>query len=108
VRVRYRDKKLEKRIRLAFQDFLRRYLQHVLPIGFNKVRHYGPFAPGNAARLKALRHQLQLTQKIRFKSLLVLVAISLSMDSQRCPVCGKGIMQRVLSLMVSSRNHSPP
>jgi hypothetical protein len=109
--VRYRDEEREKRVRLAPEEFLRRYLQHVLPKGFNKVRRYGLYAPGNAARLKALRHQLLLTQKIRLKTLLVLAALRHSMDNhrwQRCPVCGQGIMQRMLPLAATFHSRSPP
>jgi hypothetical protein len=109
--VRYRDEEQEKRVRLGPQEFLRRYLQHVLPKGFNKVRRYGLFAPGNAARLKALRHQLLLTQKIRLKTLLALAAIRPPMDNhrrQRCPECGQGIMQRMLPLAATFRSRSPP
>ena len=109
--VRYRGEEQEKRVRLGPQEFLRRYLQHVLPKGFNKVRRYGLFAPGNAMRLKALRHQLLLTQKIQLKTLLVLAAISRPVENhhwQRCPVCGQGIMQRMLPLTATFRNRSPP
>lgn len=109
--VRYRDEEQEKRVRLGPQEFLRRYLQHVLPKGFNKVRRYGLFAPGNAARLKTLRHQLLLTQKIRLKTLLVLAAIRRPRANhrrQRCPVCGQGIMQRMLPLTARLRSRSPP
>lgn len=38
---------------LAAEEFLRRFLQHVLPKGFVKVRYYGLFSP-------SLRHQLPL------------------------------------------------
>ena len=31
-------------------EFVRRFLLHVLPSGFRKVRHYGLYAPGNAKR----------------------------------------------------------
>jgi hypothetical protein len=111
VGVRYRDEKQEKRVRLGPQEFLRRYLQHVLPKGFNKVRRYGLFAPGNATRLNALRHQLLLTQKIRLKTVLVLAAISRPMENHRwprCPVCAKGNMRRMLPLTTTFRNRSPP
>ena len=40
----YRDGGKSKRIRLAVQEFLRRWLQHVLPRGFVKVRTYGLLA----------------------------------------------------------------
>ena len=109
--VRFRDEEQEKRVRLDPQEFLRRYLQHVLPKGFNKVRRYGLFAPGNATRLKTLRHPLLLTQKIRLKTLLILAALSRPMKNhrrQRCPVCAQGAMRRMLPLAATFRSRSPP
>jgi hypothetical protein len=41
-------------------EFIRRFLQHVLPKGFVKVRYYGFFAPGLRGRLKTIRQQLPL------------------------------------------------
>jgi hypothetical protein len=40
---RTRDRKV---CRLHPQEFIRRFLQHVLPHGFVKIRHYGLLAPG--------------------------------------------------------------
>jgi hypothetical protein len=43
------------------QEFIRRFLLHILPSGFVKIRHYGLMAPGNAKDkfelAKALLHQ---------------------------------------------------
>ena len=39
-------------------EFIHRFLQHVLPKGFVKVRYYGFFGPGLRSRLAALRQQL--------------------------------------------------
>jgi hypothetical protein len=39
-----------KRLRLSGQEFLRRFLQHVLPTGFQRVRHYGWLSPAAKAR----------------------------------------------------------
>ena len=46
-----------KTLRLAGEEFLRRFLQHVLPTGFQRVRHYGwrsPAARKRWHRLQAL------------------------------------------------------
>ena len=42
----YRDAHKSKVMRLTSEEFLRRYLQHILPVGFRKIRYYGLFAPG--------------------------------------------------------------
>jgi hypothetical protein len=36
-----------KRMTLATDEFIRRFLIHVLPHGFHRIRHYGLFANGN-------------------------------------------------------------
>lgn len=43
-------------VELDGAEFVRRFLLHVLPSGFRKVRHYGLYAPGNAkVKLEAAR-----------------------------------------------------
>ena len=41
-------------MRLAPQEFMRRFLLHVLPDGFHRIRHYGFFAKGERGRNFAL------------------------------------------------------
>jgi len=43
---------------LEAEEFIRRFLQHVLPRGFVKVRYYGFLAPGCRSRLSLVREQL--------------------------------------------------
>ena len=43
---------------LSAEAFIHRFLQHVLPKGFVKVRYFGFFAPGCRQRLTVLRQQL--------------------------------------------------
>lgn len=40
---------------LSAEEFIRRFLQHVLPKGFVKVRYYGFFSPGLRCRLRQSR-----------------------------------------------------
>ena len=60
VTFRYRDTETgtEKRCTLSPQEFIHRFLQHVLPKGFVKVRYYGFFAATQRTRLVSLRQQL--------------------------------------------------
>jgi len=43
---------------LAVQEFIHRFLQHVLPKSFVKVRYYGFLSAGHRAQLAAIRQQL--------------------------------------------------
>jgi hypothetical protein len=56
----YRRKGREryKTMALAVPEFIRRFLLHVLPSGFHRIRHYGLFANGGRTRNIALARQL--------------------------------------------------
>ena len=43
-----------KTLRLSGEEFLRRFLQHVLPAGFQRVRHYGWLSPAARKRWQRL------------------------------------------------------
>jgi len=60
VQFRYKDsrQKAWKTMTLPAEEFIRRFLQHVLPAGFHKVRYYGIFAPCNRDLLKRARQLL--------------------------------------------------
>ena len=47
-----------KVMRLAVSEFIRRFLMHVLPDGFHRIRHYGLFANGHRADKLALCRSL--------------------------------------------------
>jgi len=57
---RYQDSQTRqtKLCTLPVEAFLHRFLQHVLPKGFVKVRYYGFFAPGRRRPLAALQQHL--------------------------------------------------
>lgn len=100
----------QRTLTLAPAEFIRRFLLHVLPPGFVKIRHYGLWASGNiATRLTAARlilapdapppaapptqdldHEGDDDQLDWQKRLLLLVGI----DVTRCPRCGEGRMIR--------------
>jgi hypothetical protein len=64
VTFRYRDSATRnwKTSTLPAEEFIRRFLQHVLPKGFQKVRYYGFFSPGQRHRLHHARHLLGATR----------------------------------------------
>jgi hypothetical protein len=78
-----------KRLTLDAEEFLRRFVQHVLPRGFVKIRHYGLLANGQReARLTRCRRLLLVAT--------VAAAAAPSADTVRikpaqprcCPECG--------------------
>ena len=48
----------QRTMTLPALEFIRRFLQHVLPKGFHKVRYYGLWAPVNTRLLRLLRYRL--------------------------------------------------
>lgn len=100
VTFRYRDTETaaEKRCSLAAPEFIHRFLQHVLPKGFVKVRYYGFFAATQRAKLIAL--QQQLSQCTAFRSFPEIPSASppTSLPHQfLCPQCGQPMLvQRTL------------
>jgi hypothetical protein len=85
-------------VTLAAEEFLWRWLQHVLPRGFVKIRHYGLLANrGRAARLALCRALLALWSVLRA---LVGVPPAASAAGARrgCPVCGSEQWLRVTEL----------
>jgi hypothetical protein len=98
VTFRYRDTETgaEKRCTLQAEEFIHRFLQHVLPKSFVKVRYYGFFAPTLRARLTALRDSL-LPQADLIAQHTPKTAISpgsppLLPHSILCPHCGQPML----------------
>jgi hypothetical protein len=56
----YADDHRHKTMSLPAEEFLRRFVQHVLPKGFVKVRHYGLLANRNRAERLDVSRQLLL------------------------------------------------
>lgn len=77
-------------MKLPAQEFLRRYLQHVLPQGFHKVRYYGFLSPGNRRVLKRLQYLLE--ERRREKAAKSEATPDPPQAERRCPCCKEGIM----------------
>jgi Putative transposase/Transposase zinc-binding domain len=53
-----------RRMTISAEEFLRRFLQHVLPRGFQKVRHYGFASATRRARYKNVRWLVTLAMRL--------------------------------------------
>jgi len=92
-----------KKMTLSGKEFLRRYLQHVLPQGFHKVRYYGLLSPANRIALK--RVQLLLTPRRKIKPDDIEETPEKLVDKHHlCPCCSEGIMVVIASLPRKSRS----
>lgn len=57
-------KKHWRKCSLKIVEFIRRYLQHVLPSGFTKVRHFGFMAPNSRTPLQRIRELICLLYEL--------------------------------------------
>jgi hypothetical protein len=87
---------------LTHEEFLRRFLLHVLPEGFVKIRHYGLFAPANV-NTKLVRARTLLTgndtssppvEKTAPRNFQEILLALTGIDITRCPRCKVGILVR--------------
>ena len=97
-----------KRATLPVDTFIRRFLAHMLPKGFVKVRSYGLLHPSKRPLLAEVRSILALqqtaaTQPRAVAALEPLVAVP---DVSRCPSCGQP-MQLVQTLPAKRQQERP-
>lgn len=99
VTLSYRDRKdsdRKKTMTLEAQEFIRRFLLHVLPDGFMRIRHFGFLA--NRAKKQALaqcRKLLDLEPPLPPSPILSakdLLLKIIGVDLSRCPCCREGTM----------------
>ena len=88
-----------KEMELEGVEFLRRYLDHVLPRRFQRVRHYGLHHSSQRPKLAIVRSLLGLAAQLPVIEPLKLRAwlreILGEEEPFRCPYCGRGIMEVV-------------
>ena len=81
---------------LEVDEFLRRFLLHIVPRGFMRIRHFGLLANrtrrGTLMRCRALLGQVP-PEDAQPESVAVLLQRLTGIDLSRCPVCGEGRMQ---------------
>jgi predicted Zn-ribbon and HTH transcriptional regulator len=102
----YRDRKNQDRKRamtLDAHEFIRRFLLHVVPKGFVRVRHFGFLANRSKSLLSKCRQLLNLSftvPKLPQRSVQDLMLQLTGIDISRCPVCQQGTLVFVANLPV--------
>jgi Putative transposase/Transposase zinc-binding domain len=112
VSFRWKDYRIEgperwKTMTLAPAEFIRRFLIHVLPRGFHRIRHYGLFANGNrAANIARARKLLAVAPALQTND----AEASASAEPEQpcvlprpCPCCGG----RMIVIEVFARGETP-
>ena len=111
VTFRYKDYRIDgpgryKTMTLSTHEFIRRFLIHVLPKSFHRIRHYGLFANGQrAANLTRARELLHVPPPATASQTVETVtdAGETRADPHPCPCCGG----RMLVIEVFARGCAP-
>ncbi len=109
----YRDRSDEnktKELTLTAEELIRRYLLHILPSGFMKIRYYGFLASTNKKdSIPFIQQLLEPNFKNTEQQVETIQEIMLRLtgnDISRCPECGKGEMIYTVDLPVLALNSS--
>jgi hypothetical protein len=107
----YRDRadhNREKFLTLSAEEFLRRFLLHVLPASFMKIRHIGFLANARKKHdLQRCRELLHVDEvKPEKKSTRELLRELTGLDLERCPRCAEGRMVTVTEIPKRKFNSS--
>jgi len=86
---------------LDAMEFIRRFMQHVLPHGFMKIRHYGLLSSNSSTPIEKVRELISVV----FEVVKLIVAPVLPKSNfVTCKHCGHA-MQR--TRFISARNRAP-
>jgi hypothetical protein len=97
-----------KPLTLSVTEFIRRWLQHVVPGGFHRVRHYG-FLNGSSRRSNA---ELQLLIAVALGRLYYLLSTEQIVQAQptkmRCDGCGGPMVSLGYTPPPTEKGRAPP
>jgi putative transposase/transposase-like zinc-binding protein len=106
VRFRWRDYADGNRLKimeLEASEFLRRFLLHVVPDGFVRIRHFGLLAnhrrAANLARCRTLLAQAPPPPRLSPESVRDLMLRITGIDIDLCPICRQGSLRRRETLL---------
>ncbi|MBP2629033.1 MAG: family transposase [Firmicutes bacterium] len=101
-----KNKNQTKKVTLKGVEFIRRFLMHVLPKGFVKIRHYGLLANRNKKTKLELSRELKgsPTYKANFEGLGTeeILSIVIGRDINLCLSWGKGHLKPTYSLFIGA------
>jgi len=99
----YKDGNKTKSVTISGVEFIRRFLMHILPKGFVKIRHYGLLANRNKKTKLELCRKLTFSAiyKLQFEGLstLEVLCILLGRDVLLCPICKQKRLRIVKSFI---------
>jgi hypothetical protein len=113
LRVRADQHGAKRVIRIPGEQFVQRFMQHVLPQGFKRIRHYGLLAPAHKSQLLAsARAALDALapDPLAVESVRAFMRRVAKIDILRCPACRLGTLHLVLVVLPTPapRAHAIP
>jgi len=93
-----------RKMTVEAMEFVRRFLQHVLPSGFQKVRHYGFFHPQCKLQFEAVRWLASLHYDLVFLLLCHVQDVGIERPRLRCADCGGPL---VVTALVAPKDRFP-
>jgi len=79
----------QRTMALAPAEFIRRFLQHVLPTGFMKVRYFGFLSPSFSMPIEEVKGRIELAQGFALRAPQdALPEVSTARATMGCPHCG--------------------
>jgi hypothetical protein len=100
---RANGRKRAKVMTLATGEFIRRFLIHVLPSGFHRIRHYGLFASSKRAENIARARQLLAVPKPQSENAAAADSNEPQTPAHPCPCCGG----RMIIIEIFERGTTP-
>ena len=102
----YRDGARAKPMTLAADEFIRRFLLHVLPDGFQRIRHYGFLANGHRrAKLALIRKLLPAASVAATETPSASGQAATETEPPPCPCCGGRMV--VVEVLPDPRRQKP-
>jgi hypothetical protein len=92
---------------VSTDEFIRRFLLHILPAGFQRIRHYGLLASRNKqSTLLLCRRLLNVAVDLLPSTEQIAECLrAILTDATRCPVCQIGQMIRIRILPIPPTPH---
>jgi hypothetical protein len=108
VTFKWKDYRIEgrdryKQMTLATDEFIRRFLIHVLPKGLHRIRHYGLFARSACADNIARAHELLTVAKPEGQS----TSAAADANKPSCPCCGGQMIIIEVFVRGAAPRHQP-
>ena len=104
----YKDKSLQKEMTINGEEFLRRFILHILPKDFVRIKHFGFLSPSSQALLRCLQAYFQIKncpKKRVKKGWKEMYEMRFGVKPGICPICKMGYL---ITVSMLKEGRAPP